>query len=98
MLKSCTLCDRYEVEDAEHIILRCASLEDIRATLFRDIENMANDVGVFILRNSENLIDTLLGKPTPDVAMEHMCTFWIIVCQAVSRMYTKVLKTKQGIG
>ena len=98
MLKSCTLCDRYEVEDAEHIILRCASLEDIRAKLFRDIENMANDAGVFILRNSENLIDTILGKPTPDVAMEHMCTFWIIVCQAVSRMYTKVLKTKQGIG
>ena len=98
MVRSCTLCDRYELEDAEHIILRCPSLHDIRMEMFSDIESMENGIGNYILLNADNLFDTILGKPTKNVVLEHMCAFWIIVCQAVSRMYTTVIRAKQGIG
>ena len=86
------LCDLYEIEDAEHMIIYYPELDELRFKMFCDIEKIENGIDDYIPANSGILIDTLLGKPTAFVVIESVCSFWITVCCAVSKMYFIVLK------
>ena len=96
--KVCQLCTDNEVENVEHIILRCPELNIIRSKMFDRINDLENGLGRYILVNSDNILDTILGKPIDGVVIEHMMLFWEIVCSHVYIMYISVLKARQGIG
>ena len=81
--KRCSLCYDLALEDANHMILQCNFLSEERARLFEDIENIENEAGKFILRNSINILWTILGKPVNGVLWHTMITFWSIVATNV---------------
>ena len=59
--KVCQLCIENEVENVEHIILRCPELDRERNSMFDKINGLENGIGRFILENSDNILNTLLG-------------------------------------
>ena len=92
--KMCTLCKMFEVESLDHMLLHCTAHTNIRSNMFNAINDMKNGIGVYILANSDNLIDTIMGKPVDTVAFEHVLEFWMITSSFVSVMYYNILRTR----
>ena len=51
--------------------------------MFNDINGLENGIGFFTLNKSDNIMDTILGKPVEGVVVEHMMLFWEIICKHV---------------
>ena len=92
------MCDNLSIEDANHMILQCNALAEERTIMFNNIVRIENNAGNIILRNTDNLLGTLLGKPVDGVLWNEMITFWCIVATNVYSMFKKVLRERAGIG
>ena len=96
--KVCESCDTFSREDANHIILQCESVSDIRQCMFREIEKLPLKTKECIARNGEDLFATILGKFAPGVDPDNMFQFLRITCIYVSQMHRRIIRGRDGIG
>ena len=48
----CTLCDMFDVENLDHMVLHCTAQHHTRTRMFISINDMENGIGEYILANS----------------------------------------------
>ena len=95
--KVCERCDDFVLEDAKHVILQCASTNELRVEMFLEIERMPDGIGKHIVDSSEDILATILGKFCNTVSVQHMVEFWKITCTYVDKMYRSCINGRNRI-
>ena len=85
------------VENAEHMIMHCQYLHDIRTKMLADISELEISTMSPILTNSGDMFSTLLGKLPMDIPNIGFA-FLRIVAINVYDMYRPVLMNREGVG
>ena len=96
--KYCDSCNEFSIENAEHIIMHCQSLHDIRSKMLNEISDLELLHMATILTNSDDMFSTLLGKISNDIQPEIGIAFLEIVATNVYEMYRTVVLNREGIG
>ena len=84
------------MDDANHLVMQCPSLQDKRNVMFHEISQIRDGYGRYLISSGADLLLTLLGKPHSNVPDEIMEEIWILSAEHISNMYR--LKIKQGEG
>ena len=96
--KYCDLCNNMAVENAEHMIMHCQYLHDIRMKMLDDISELELSTMFPILTNSGDMFSTLLGNLPTDIRPDIGFAFLRIVAINVYDMYKTVLMNREGVG
>ena len=88
----CDLCQNLAIEDIEHLIMQCPSLQDIRTKMFEDLSIIAIEYRTQVFNTGENIIHVLLGKIPTRFDPEFTYKFMRIVCICVHKMYCTVIR------
>ena len=86
------------VEDDEHIIMHCQSLQDFRTKMLNEISDLEVAHVITILANSDDMFSTLLGKIPEDIQHDIGMAFLRIVATNVYEMYRTTLLNRDGSG
>ena len=96
--KMCVLCDRYEVEDAIHLILQCPFFHQERVQMFNDISNVDRCIDNAIRDTGKDILHIILGYPIDGISEELLERIRMIVLNSVSLMYIRNTSEKRGVG
>ena len=96
--KYCELCNNMSVENAEHIIMHCQSLQNIRTKMLNEINELELASRTIILSNSIDLFSSLLGKIPKDTQPDIGTAYLKIVATNVYEMYRTIVLNREGIG
>ena len=96
--KYCDLCMELSVENAEHIIMHCQYLQDIRTKMLNEISDLEATHLYPILSNSNDMFSTLLGNIPEDIRPDIGIAFLMIVASNVYEMYRSVVGNREGVG
>ena len=96
--RSCTLCDNFEIEDTNHMVMRCEYHNDTRRAMFYAFDSIPDGLGRYIVDQSNNILSTILGRVCIGINVKSMFPFWIIASKYVSSMYWNVVRQRRGIG
>ena len=94
----CQSCDLGVVENIYHLIMQCPYMDDIRQSMYRQLQN---DVVVYFDKLKENPQDNLamlLGKVVANVDLETVISGLQIVGRHICLMYKRVINSREGIG
>ena len=98
MSKRCELCETFEMEDANHLMLNCSYVNDIRQNMFTEINNAYNGIGEIFMQNSDNTYATLLGRVNPMFTEEINFEILGIIAYHIYQMYTMFIKERNRVG
>ena len=96
--KYCDLCNNMCVENAEHIIMHCQSLQNIRTKMLNEINELEIANRTTILSNSIDLFSSLLGKIPEDIQPDIGIAYLKIDATNVYEMYRTIVLNREGIG
>ena len=96
--RMCSHCNRFEREDARHMILHCDFLNAARLEMHYEIDNLPHGIGRTILNNAEDIYYTLLGRKCSLVSEHDNLLFCATVAKHISKMYRKLTSERDGIG
>ena len=94
----CDMCNDFAVENVEHLLIHCSSLNEKRGKMLKEIEELEKYYGTKILSATSNNLPTFLGKIPENADPEMMLYFYRIVATNVHQMYLTVIKNREGIG
>ena len=92
--QTCQLCDLYEREDANHVIMHCTFQEDERTKMFNNIDRICPSIFI----EDPDILNVLLGKNVQSIEYEKMVEVWICAGKAICNMYYAAVRTGTGIG
>ena len=94
----CDLCTSFAIEDANHIIMQCPSLNVIRTRMYAQIRALELSSNTQILSGINDMYALILGK-VPTHLQHGICIDLLkIIAQNVHDMYRKVMTNREGIG
>ena len=67
----CDLCHKISVKDAEHVIMHCPALLEIRNQLYYDIDKYEQLISISTLTRNEKLFFMLIGNPPENCDKVH---------------------------
>ena len=91
-------CEYFSIENAEHIVMHCQYLQNVRVSMLEDIANFENAHGTAIVNNQCNLFLILMGKPIDNIDFDIHVNFLMLVARHIHSMYITVTKCRKGIG
>ena len=94
----CDLCMTLSIEDAEHMIMHCNYLNNIRQHMHHDIQVLEQDVGRQFLTPDNNTFLVIMGRPVDDVDTDEYYDFLLITAKYVNEMYNTILRSREGVG
>ena len=94
----CSHCDLSAIENARHIIMQCPNLQEERAILFSEINQVAVDANCLIFNVVDDILPTVLGRAIFDLPTDLMVQVWKIAGRNIHKMYKLVIKRNEGIG
>ena len=92
------LCNEMSIENAQHIIMHCQYLQDIRTCMLNEINDLEVSQCTPILSKSADMFTTLLGNIPEDTLSDVGLLFLKIVVMSVYKMYRTVMLNREGIG
>ena len=96
--RSCSLCDMYEYDNVEHLVMHCPRLQPERISMFNEINEIEGRCGKVILSNSVSTLGVLLGRSVDNIPQELMDEVWLVAAKHISKMYYRCLSLRKGIG
>ena len=93
--KFCTLCDLGQKEDVRHLVLQCPIFVLERESMFHDIRQLPNNLGINALRENEDALGILLGRAIDGYTIEQMEMIWLISGYYIDSMYRKNIRVKR---
>ena len=87
----CDLCMTLSIEDAEHMIMHCNYMNNIRQQMQHDIQMLEQDIGRQFLKPDNNTFLVIMGRPTDDVDTDEYYDFLLITAKYVNEMYNTIL-------
>ena len=96
--KLCKLCDRYEIEDARHLILHCPLFHKERNEMFNDIESTDYDMYTALNESNRDIVYVILGGALDVLNETQNDQFMLITLNYIYSIYMKNVRTKIGIG
>ena len=96
--KMCDLCDRYEVEDARHLILHCPFFHNMRTSMSEKIDEVEVDANFVLNECNVDMLYILLGRTVVGLNDTQMEKIWLIALEFVYSIYREIVKRRRGIG
>ena len=96
--RSCSLCDMYEYDNVEHLVMHCPRLQPERTSMFYEINEIEGRCGKVILSNSVSTLGVLLGRSVDNLPQELMDEVWLVAAKHIGKMYYRCLSLRKGIG
>ena len=96
--RMCTLCDRFEIEDARHFILICPHFTRERNAMLLDIDSLSDGTQPKFFDDNVDMLHKLLGIPHSNVSGTQSEKILLIILRTVSSMYRENMKQKKDIG
>ena len=94
----CELWNNFSIEDTRHLFLHCPALSALRNDLFNNIEIIEKETSTAIIQTHGNIFATLMGRITLDIDVEVQIKFLKVVAKCFYKMYSHVIKERNGIG
>ena len=79
------------------MILQCTFTDNLRREMFSEIDKLPDGIGKQIVRSSDDILVTILGKFCTSVDTHNMVEFWKITCTYVNRMYRDCIRGRSRI-
>ena len=93
-MRTCIECNMSVIENVEHIVMQCPSLDQSRRNMYDEILELANDLGTRLLEDPSQTMLLLMGKSDNRFDIEHLVMFWSISARHISKMYRQVVKNR----
>ena len=84
------------IDDVNHLVMQCPSLQVNRNQMFNDISHIRDGYSRYLTTSGANILMILLGKPHPNIPEGAMEEIWLISAWHIAAMYR--LKIKRGVG
>ena len=84
--RCCIRCEIAAYDDARHLIMQCAVMEDIRIEMYNEIDVICKEFGM------NDVFPILMGGKIEGWDFPEMIPIWLITCTHISRMYYRALK------
>ena len=94
----CDLCDRYEIEDARHLILHCPFFHNSRTTMVEKINEVEDNADFDLNECNVDMLYILLGRTVDGLNETQMEDIWLFALEFVYSMYREIVKHRRGIG
>ena len=98
IVKMCTLCNSFEIEDVRHFLLRCPYFHCERTNMLNEIEQIRDGSGIVYFDYNVDMVYRLLGSPHGDLNEAQIERSLLIILKYIPDMYRKNMKQKRGIG
>ena len=96
--RMCNLCDSFEIEDAQHIILVCPYFVQQRRIMLNEIDAVIDVPGPRFFDDNVDILYRLLGRPHGNVNEIQSETILPIIVRTIASMYRENMRQKKGIG
>ena len=96
--RMCTNCDLGVVENMYHMIMQCPYTEDVRVSMYKEIEKGAVDFSTRMISNPPSAFAWLVGKTMEDMDIDTICRGLEIAGLHIGIMYRRVINSRKGIG
>ena len=96
--KFCEHCDLSAVDDANHLVMQCPSLQGMREQMFDEIRELPDGTGALMLDHCDDVFSILIGRQKEDFTIEQMEKIWMISGKYINDMYRLSLRRRKGVG
>ena len=96
--KWCEFCDLPEIEDANHMVIRCPAFQNVREHMFRDISTIVGGYAAYMPRTMDDLFNIAMGGYVAGLDLQTMMDIWLSCAYYISQMYDSRVKARKGVG
>ena len=95
--RMCINCELGIEENIFHLVMQCPASYTYRVKMFREINDLPNDIGSNAIRDPTQTLLILLGKCATDYTIEQMIPIWTISAEHISAMYIEVIRNRMQL-